>query len=145
MPLQEAIVAARPVPNMPQFFNAMRAGLPGAHHLILSARDRSMRPETLVWLDRHGLWVEDAAICFVPRVDAKLRIWRQLSRNARLVIVDDLSYNHEAVQQSVYEHLVEQAEQIAFFYIGLNRIAEIASGATGAEATVSEVVEALAA
>jgi hypothetical protein len=59
------------------------------------------------------------------------------------VIVDDLSYDHEAVEPSVYEHLVEVAEQTAFIYVGLHRIAEITQSAAAAEAVASEIVEAL--
>jgi hypothetical protein len=145
VPLPEAIVDAQPVPNMPAFYDALRARLPEAHHFILSARTPSMRRDTVSWLRRHELDADDAAICFVPDVDAKLEVWRQLARDARLVIVDDLSYDHEAAEPSIYEHLVEVAEQIAFVYVGLDRIAEITQSAAAAEAAASEVVEALAA
>jgi hypothetical protein len=76
-PLQVAIVDALPVPNMPAFYTAMRAGLPRARHFILNARSRSILSATLAWLDRHGLLAEDGTICFVPYADAKLKIWRQ--------------------------------------------------------------------
>lgn len=144
IPLRAAIVDAEPVPNMPAFYDALHARLPEAHHFILSARTPSMRRDTVAWLDRHGLEADDAGICFVPNVDAKLEVWRQLARDARLVIVDDLSHDHEADEPSVYEHLVRVAEQIAFIYIGLDRIAEITRSTAAAEAVASEVIEALA-
>jgi hypothetical protein len=144
IPLQAAIVEAQPMPNMPAFYEALHVRLPEAHHFIVSARTPSMRRDTVAWLARHGFEVDDGAICFVPEVDAKLEVWRQLARDARLVIVDDLSYDHEAVDPSVYEHLVEVAKQIAFIYIGLDRIAEITRSAAAAEAVASEVLEALA-
>jgi hypothetical protein len=144
VPLQEAIVDAQPLANMPAFYEALHARLPEAHHFILSARMPSMRRDTIAWLARHGLEADDAAICFVPNVDAKLEVWRQLARGARLVVVDDLSYDHEAIEPSVYEHLVEVAKQIAFIYIGLDRIAEITQSAAASEAVAAEVVGALA-
>jgi hypothetical protein len=144
IPLQAAIVDAQPVPNMPAFYDALHARLPQAHHFILSARTPGMRRDTVAWLARHGLEADDAAICFVPDVDAKLAVWRQLARDARLVIVDDLSYDHEAVKPSVYEHLVDVAEQIAYIYVGFDRIADITQSEAAAEAVASEVVGALA-
>jgi hypothetical protein len=144
IPLRAAIVEARPVPNMPAFYDALHSRLPRAHHFILSARTPAMRRDTVAWLERHGLHADDAAICFVPDVDAKLDVWRQLARDARLVIVDDLSYDHEAVEPSVYGRLVEVARQIAFVYVGLDRITEITQSAAAADAVASEIVEALA-
>ena len=55
-----------------------------------------MRRDTLVWLQRHGLTPQDGAVCFVPQAKAKVKVWRQLARDGQLVIVDDLSYNHES-------------------------------------------------
>jgi hypothetical protein len=67
----------------------------------------------------------------------------KLARGARLVVVEDLSYDHEAAEPSIYEHLVELAEQIALTYIGLDQSSQITASASVAEAIASEVVEAV--
>src|SRR3954451_5335190 len=53
--LHEAIVDAKPVPNMLAFFDVMRRRFPDAEHIILSARPNAMRAETLAWLEEYGL------------------------------------------------------------------------------------------
>src|SRR5438876_12015123 len=62
--LQDAVVEAQPVSNMLAFYEAMRIKLPEAEPFILSARMRSMRRDTLVWLGRYGLAPRDGAVCF---------------------------------------------------------------------------------
>jgi SAM-dependent methyltransferase len=139
--LEDAIVEAEPVPNMLDLFAAFRAELPNAEHFILSARMRGMRLETVAWLRRHGLSPADAAVWFVPYVQAKPMVWAELARDARLVIVDDLSYNHEQEKVDVYHDLVDVAERIAYVHIGLGDIAEIARNPTAVVAVVSRTVE----
>ena len=142
--LQDAIVEAQAVPNMLALYEAIRTRLPEAEHFILSARMRSMRGDTLMWLRRHGVEPRDGALCFVPHPEAKPRVWRQLARDARLVIVDDLSYNHESDTPSVYNDLVVSAEQTASVYIGLTQITNIAAHSHAAEEIAARTVEALA-
>src|SRR5215208_3279627 len=125
--LQDAIVEAEPVPNMVEFYEVMRTGLPNAEHVILSARMRAMRRETLAWLQRYGLAPREGAICFVPYAEAKPKVWQQLARDTRLVIVDDLSYGHEGSSPSTYHDLVEFAKRTACVYIGLEQITRIAA------------------
>ena len=141
--LPDAIVEAQPVPNMLEFFGAMQALLPEAAHFILSARARSMRRSTVAWLQRHGLTSTGAAVCFVPRADAKPRVWTQLARDARLVIVDDLTYDHESDRPSVYLELVECAERAACVYIGLDQISQIAADSRAVEAVAAQAVDSL--
>jgi len=143
--LDDAIVEAEPVSNMLDLFEAICAELPDAEHFILSARMRGMRRDTVTWLDRHGLSPADAGLCFVPYVQAKPKVWQELARDARLVIVDDLSFNHEQEQVGVYHDLVDFAERIACVYIGLNEISEIAGNPTAVGAVVSRTAEAVAA
>jgi hypothetical protein len=143
--LEDAIVQAEPVPNMLDLFAAIRTALPDAEHFILSARMRGVRRETLAWLSRHGLSLADAAICFVPYAQAKPKVWEELAREARLVIVDDLSYNHEQEQVGVYRDLVDVAERIAYLYIGLTEIAEIARDPGAVAAVVTRTARSLAA
>ena len=109
------------------FYLAMRERLPEAQHVIVSARRRSMRADTESWLRRNAFGSISAAVCFVPSADAKVRVWRQLSRAAPLVIIDDLCYGHERDTTSVYEELVETAGRLADVYVGCAEIAEIAS------------------
>ena len=141
--LEEAVVQAEPVPNMLQFYRKVRAELPGAEHFILSARTPSMRLDTLVWLRKYGLTPTDGALCFVPDVQAKRRVWQQLARDSRLAIVDDLSYNHESDQPSIHHAMVESAEQTASVYVGFEQIAQIASDARAVDATAFRVVQSL--
>jgi hypothetical protein len=143
--LDDAIVEAEPVSNMLNLYEAMHAQLPNAEHFILSARMRGMRRDTMAWLSRHGLSPADAAVCFVPYVQAKPKVWQELARDARLVIVDDLSYNHEEEQVGVHHDLVAVAERLACVYIGLDEIAEIARSPTAVGAVVSRTAESVAA
>jgi hypothetical protein len=143
-PLRDAIVETGPVPNMLEFYKAMQTGLPDAEHFILSARARSVRAETFKWLERYGVSSRDGAVCFVPFVEAKPKIWRHLARDTRLVIVDDLSYAHENDQPSIYEDLVKVARESAHIYIGLDEITQIAASSFALESVTSKVLEALA-
>jgi hypothetical protein len=123
--LHEAIVDAKPVPNMLAFFDVMRRQFPDAEHIILSARPSAMRAETLAWLEEHGLALSGGTILLVPSADAKRRVWEQLASDSRLVIVDDLSYGHEGDEPSVYRELVALARRTASVYIGMDDIARI--------------------
>jgi hypothetical protein len=125
--LQDAIVEAQPVPNMFAFYEAMRECLPESEHVIVTARRRSMRAETETWLRRNGFGAMPLTVCFVPSAAAKVRVWRELARDARLVIVDDLCYGHENATPSVYEELAMTAGRLAAVYVGRDEIAEIAS------------------
>jgi hypothetical protein len=142
--LEDAVVEADPVPNMLEFYNRVHSELPEAEHFILTARTRAMRPATVVWLERYGFRLLDEALCFVPYAEAKPRVWRQLARSSRLAIVDDLSYNHESDRPSIYEGLVEFAEQTASVYVGLERITQISSDARLVDAMALVVAESLA-
>jgi len=143
--LEDAIVEAEPVPNMLAFYETMRGELPNAEHFIVSARTRSMRANTLAWLKRQGLMPTDGAVLFVPYPEAKLRVWRELARGAQLVIVDDLSYNHESSKPSIYHELVGSAESLASVYVGLDQIARIAQNSDAVEAVAFRTIETLAA
>ncbi len=123
--LDDAIVRAAPVRNMLTFYETLSSRLPEAEHFILSARRRSMRPDTVRWMKRYGLWAEEPRLCLVPRAGAKVRIWRQLARDAALVIIDDLSFDHERESPSLYRSLIRRAEGLAVVYVGLDQIAEI--------------------
>jgi hypothetical protein len=142
--LDDAIVEAEPVSNMLDLYEAMRAELPNAEHFILSARMRGMRHKTVAWLSRHGVSPADAAVCFVPYVQAKSKVWQELARDARLVIVDDLSYNHETDQVGIHHDLVAVAERLACVYIGLDEIAEISRNPTAVAVAVSRTAESVA-
>ena len=143
MPLEQAVIEAEPITNMLEFYEVIRARLPDAHHFILSARTSSMRSDTLDWLGQYGLVPEDGAVCFLPYANAKPKVWRQLARDARLVIVDDLSYNHESRQASIYHDLVQCAQRTAVVYVGLDEIALIASDSQAIEPVASGIVESL--
>jgi hypothetical protein len=142
--LQDAVQEAEPVPNMLRFVEATTAALPGAEHIVLTARLGSMRPDTLTWLRRHAVQPSHGAVFFVPYAEAKPRVWRELARGSRLVIVDDLSRGHEGDQPSVDRDLVEVARATASVYLGLDEISQIAANPKGVEKMVSTVVESLA-
>jgi len=141
--LEDAIVEAKPVANMLEFYGAIHVNVREAHHFILSARTRSMRRETVAWLHRHGLPPADGALCFVPAADAKPRVWEQLARNGTLVIVDDLSYNHETDETNIYAELVQVAERVACVYIGLDEINRIGDDARAIDSIVEDTLETL--
>lgn len=141
--LQEAVVDAKPVPNMLEFYRTIQRRLPDAEHFVLSARPRVMRHDTLVWLRRHAVGPTDGAVCFVPYAEAKLKVWQQLARDARLVIVDDLSYNHEHDRPTIYRDLVELAQQTACVYVGFYPIGAIAASSEAIEAIASQIVKAV--
>jgi len=142
--LHQAVVEARPVPNMLAFFDAMRLRIPEAEHFILSARPSAMRADTLAWLEEHGLALSGGAICLVPSAEAKRRVWQQLARDGQLVIVDDLSYGHEGEEAFIYDELVAFARRTASVYIGLDDIARIEAEAEAVEPVAERAVEALA-
>jgi hypothetical protein len=141
--LEEAIVEAYPVPNMLAFYCAIYTALPDAEHFILSARPESMKSDTLAWFRQHGLRAPESHVCLVPEARAKPRIWRELARSARLVIVDDLSFNHEADQPSVYQDLLDTASQLAAAYVGLPQIARIASNLYEVDSVTQQTLHAL--
>jgi hypothetical protein len=128
---------------MLDFLAAVHSTLPEADRFILTARTRAMRRDTQTWLLRHGLGQTDAALCFVPYVEAKMRIWEQLARNSRLVIVDDLSFNHEGDVPSRNKGLIELAQRLAVVYIGPDEIAAVAADAQAIEGTLSRVMSTL--
>lgn len=144
MLLEEAVVEAKPITNMLDFYEVIRRRLPDAHQFILSARTSLMRSDTLDWLGQWGLVPEAGAVCFLPYAKAKPKVWKQLARDARLVIVDDLSYNHESRQPSVHHDLVESARRTAVAYVGLDQIAQIAADSKAIGAVASGIVESLA-
>lgn len=142
--LQDAVQEAEPVPNMLGFVEAMTAALPDAEHIVLTARLAAMRPDTLTWLRRHAVQPSHGAVVFVPYAEAKPRVWRQLARSSRLVIVDDLSRGHEGDRPIVDRRLVEAARATASVYVGLDEITQIADDPVAVEKIVASVVESLA-
>jgi hypothetical protein len=143
--LEDAIVEAAPVPNMLELFRAMRSALPEGGHVIVSARLREMRPATLTWLEQHDVLIEAAAVCFVPYVEAKPMIWTRLARGSKLVIVDDLSYNHEGEQVAVNARLVAIAERLARVYVGVEDIRRVSADSRAIEHVVERARGALTA
>jgi len=138
--LRDAIVRADPVSNMLEFFAAVHSTLPDADHFILTARVRAMRRDTETWLLRHGLAQIDAPLCLVPDVDAKKRVWELLARTSRLVIIDDLSLNHEREEPTRNDDLIEIARRVAVVYIAADEIASIAGDSQAIDATVSRII-----
>jgi hypothetical protein len=142
--LQDVAQEAEPVPNMLRFLDAITEALPLAEHIVLTARLAAMRPDTLAWLRRHALQPSHGAVFFVPYAEAKPRVWRQLARGSRLVIVDDLSRGHEGDRSIVDRGLVEAARAMASVYVGLDEITQIAGDPIAVEKIVASVVESLA-
>jgi hypothetical protein len=138
--LRDAIVHADPVSNMLELFTALHSTLPDAEHFILTARVRAMRRDTETWLLRHGLARTDAPLCLVPYVDAKKRVWELLARTSRLVIIDDLSFDHEREEPTRNDDLIEMARRVAVVYIGADEIATIACDSQAIEETVSRII-----
>lgn len=141
--LEQAIVDGKPVPNMLAFYAAIGDGLPDADHVILSARTPAMRTDTLTWLANNGLTPAHGVVWFVPKAADKPRVWRTLAKAAPLVIVDDLTYDHEAETPRVYQDLVETARRTAAVYIGADEIAKIARDPDAISGIVAEAVAAV--
>jgi hypothetical protein len=141
--LDDAIVEAEPVPNMLDLYRAIRERLPAAGHFVVTARTRSMRADTFAWLRRHGLELDPAAVCLIPYPEAKSKIWDELARGGRLLIVDDLSYDHESETPRVYSELVTAARRTATAYIGLEEISAIEADPLSVDPVASQAVEAL--
>jgi hypothetical protein len=138
--LHEAVVEAEPMANMFAFYAALREQLPGARHVFLSARPRSMRRVTLDWLERHELAHEADTVWFVPFAGAKPRVWATLAQIAPLVIVDDLTYDHESERPSVYHDLVETARRTAAVYVGIDQITQMAADPEVVATIVAETI-----
>jgi hypothetical protein len=128
---------------MVDFYRALRAYLPDARNFILSARGGSMRDPTFEWLALHGIPVPKSSVCLIPDAQAKPKVWRHLARGAALIIVDDLSFNHEQEVPRLYEALVAEARRIAVVYVGLKAIAEIAADPCLVAPTAASVASAL--
>lgn len=141
--LDEAIVEAYPVANMLAFYEAMRAQLPQAEHFILTARRRSMRGPTLDWFERHGLDARPTGVCLIPCAAAKPQIWRQLAADAPLVIVDDLSFNHERDTPNLHHDLIAHATRTAMSYVDLDDIAAIAADPTAVARITERILAAV--
>lgn len=141
--LTQAIVDAYPVANMPAFYDALHAALPGAAHFILSARPSSTHAHTVDWLARHRVAATADVPCLIPDPHAKPRIWDELARDAQLVIVDDLSFNHEHEELSLYEELAEIAVATASVYVGLDDIGLIADDPDAVGKVVSRITREL--
>ena len=141
--MKDAAVEAEPVPNMLDFFEALRKELPEAEHVIVSARRRSLRRATNRWLRLHGGVARSIAICFVPYPQAKVRLWKHLARGAQLVIVDDLCYGHENEKPSRHLELIEIAAQTASVYVGYDQISQIVAGSSSVETLARETVKGL--
>lgn len=142
--LDEAIVEAYPVANMLAFYDALSSRLPGAAHFVLTARRRSMRAATIAWCERHGLDAREASLCLLPHPAAKPRVWRELAHDARLVIVDDLSFNHELDEPNLYDELIDAARRTARGYVGFDEIARIAANPAAAEQVAAATAAAVA-
>lgn len=142
--LREAIVDAAPVPNMLEFYKTVVRRLPAASHFILTARPSAMRTETLAWLAQNGVACAETSVCFLPHAHAKPRVWQRLSIGAPVVIVDDLSYDHERPDISLYADLVTVARKVASVYVGLDEILRIAADADEVEPTAALIASAVA-
>jgi hypothetical protein len=138
-----AISRAEPVANMLAFYAAVAAALPAARHFVLTARSVTFRKTTLEWLARHELAPTGDAVCCVPLQAAKVPIWRELSRRVPVVIVDDLSYDHEQDVPRVHDELVELAARVAAVYVGVADIAAIERDAAAIEAVVARITAAV--
>lgn len=141
--LRDAVIEAQPVPNMLAFYEVMRERLPEAEHVIVTARRRSMRPATETWLLEHGVSAGRETVCFVPYAHSKVRLWRQLARDAQLVIIDDLSYGHETEQAGLYTDLVAEATRTAAVFVGCDDIARISRRKSAVNEVGSETIASL--
>lgn len=143
--LSEAVASAEPMASMLEFFTAVSEAIPGAEHVVLSARPAVLRVATIAWLTSNGLSVEGDCVWLVPDATAKVAVWRQLARRARLVIVDDLSYGHEGDARATYDDLVATASRLATTVVGLADIEAIGVGSDAVKQYAKRVAVDLAA
>lgn len=141
--LEEAVVNASPLPNMLSFHQEVRAAVPAACHIFVTARRRSLRAATLRWLERYAVIADGDGVCFLPSPAAKPQVWRRLSRGGPLVIIDDLSWGHESEVARPYHELVESANAIAAHYVGAPRIAAVVRDASAATALTRDIIRAV--
>jgi hypothetical protein len=103
-----------------------------------------MLANTHDWFARYGVAAPATQVCLIPYAGAKPKIWEALARSARLVIVDDLSFNHEGDTPSLYHELIVDAKRTADSYVGLREIASIAADAAAIEGVTEHTLAALA-
>jgi hypothetical protein len=140
---EQAIVEAGPMPGMLEFAAAIAEELPDAAHFALSVRERGMRADTLAWLRLHEVRLEPEAVFFVPTPAGKAAVWRDLAAGARLLIVDDLSFDHESGAPSVHHDVVLEARRLGDVYLGIEEIAAIGADPARARAAAADVARRL--
>jgi hypothetical protein len=143
--LHDAVRVAEPLQGMLEFHRAVSDTLPTADHFVLSARSAAMRSDTVAWLRCHRFDVPVTAICLVPTHDAKPAVWRRLARGARLLVVDDLTVDHESDSPRLHEGLAKRAAQIADSYVGAEMIEEIVANPARARPLAARVAAELTA
>ena len=103
--------------------------LKGYFIFFLSARDPRYWISTKFWLnDKFN--ITTFSLRLVPIVKMKIGYWKKLSKHNKLVVIDDLSYNHEndniKFYQSEIDYLINNNNIEYFGYheivTGLNKI-----------------------
>lgn len=140
-PVSSAWVEAGPVPGMLAFASELRTRLPNAAHVVLSVRTGSVRSDTLAWLERERFDLAADDLWLVSSPHDKPAVWRALGRNARLVVVDDLTHGHESEQPLAYEALAAEARRTADVYVGAEEIARVRVDPDEAPRLAHEVAE----
>ncbi len=141
--LEDAVATAVPLPGMLELVGALRARLPDAAHVVLSARRRALRADTHAWLRTHEIELHDRDVLLVPRAGDKPRVWRRLARGGRLAIVDDLTFGHEGPAPQPYAELVAEARAIADVYLGVEDIARLGADPQAVAALADRTAAAL--
>jgi hypothetical protein len=144
-PVGRAWVEAVPVPGMLAFASALRARLANAAHVVLSVRTREVRAETLAWLEREQFALGADDLWLVASPEDKPAVWHALARNARLVVVDDLTHGHESAEPLAYDRLVEEARRTADVYVGAAEIARVRADPDEADRLARRVADRLGA
>ncbi len=124
-----------PRPEMVELFARVRQRRPW---LVLTAREYRTWPTTLAWLRRHTGVRESGRVIMVRSAAEKLPILNRLRlAYGRVLLIDDMSRNHEHGEVLSYDEVMAQLARIGITHLGVDFI----EGVT--RATVSEAERAI--
>ena len=101
------------------------------HHnknaFFISARRMSSKAATYNWLESNGLKIEKNNIFNVNSVNVKIIFFKLLNKNNnyKIILIDDLSYNHENGEVKYYKNQIDAICQFKILHIDAKQIEEI--------------------
>jgi hypothetical protein len=96
---------------------------------IVSARPYPTYFDTLSWLRQNEIVIPRARVILVSHPHQKLELVRMvLKRGFRVVVLDDLTYNHEHGEVLSYDGLIEDIRSLGVRYYGAEFIRTLIAG-----------------